>query len=188
MKSDKRKRITSCHTAQVVGVSLLFAFLSFSCSERIPAPEIGKPIPEFALPDLQGEIFQMSQTRGRVVLVNFWASWCPPCVDEMPSLEKLYQTLGDKGLDVVAISVDDSLDIIEQFRDEYDLSFTILHDKGRKVSHHFQTFMYPETYIVDREGRLVEKIVGPLDWIGPTSILDIVGLLKSGNSSVQMQR
>jgi peroxiredoxin len=100
----------------------------------------------------------------------------------MPSLEKLYRTLSEKGLEVVAVSVDDDTETIERFRQEHGLTFTILHDEGAKVANRFQTYKFPETYVVDREGRLVSKIIGPLDWIAPSPMLDIVGLLKSGRA------
>lgn len=151
-----------------------------ACQKPPSAPSIGAPIPELELSDLQGRAFHLSDVRGKVLLINFWASWCPPCVEEMPSLERLYRTLQDKGLEVVAVSVDDSPEIIERFRQEHELSFTILHDPGAKVSHRFQTFKYPETYIVDRQGNLVSKIIGPRDWIAPGVLLDIVALLKEG--------
>jgi peroxiredoxin len=186
--SDKKNRITRCRAARFAGAALLVAFFSFSCSEEVQAPEIGKPIPEIVLPDLQGGTFRLSKTRGRVVLVNFWASWCPPCVDEMPSLEKIHQTLRDKGLDVIGVSVDDDRDVIERFKKEHGLTFTILHDEGAKVANSFQTYKFPETYVVDKEGRLIWKIIGPRDWIAPSPMLDIVGLLKSGNPSAQMRR
>ena len=186
--NDKKDWIAPHPVARAVGAILFGAALSFACSEEIQAPELGKPIPEIVLPDLQGQTFHLSKARGRVVLINFWASWCPPCVEEMPSLEKLHQTLREKGLDVVAVSVDDDRDIIERFKKEHGLTFTILHDEGAKVANRFQTYKFPETYVVDREGRLRWKFIGPRDWIAPSPMLDIVGLLKSGNPSTQMRR
>lgn len=154
--------------------------LAAACEKSgVQTPSLGEPIPDIALPDPGGDTFRLSDLRGKVVLVNFWASWCPPCVEEMPSLEKLYRVLKDKGLEVVGVSVDESLEVIERFRNEHDLTFTILHDKGATVSHRFQTFKYPETYVVDRAGVLVAKIIGPRDWIAPAIMLEIVSLLKS---------
>ncbi len=161
------------------GVVVASSLLVAGCTEKISTPILGQPIPEIVLPDLGGKTFRLSKLRGKVVLVNFWASWCPPCVDEMPSLEKLHRALGAKGLEVVSISVDDSLEVIENFRKENNLSFTMLFDKDAKVAHGFETFKYPETYIVDRDGILLSKIVGPRDWISPAIMLEVVGLLKS---------
>jgi peroxiredoxin len=164
-----------------VVVTVFFASFLFNvgCSEKSQPPIVGEPVPEIVLPDLEGKTFRLSQLRGKVVLLNFWASWCPPCVDEMPSLEKLHRALQAKGLEVVAISVDDSMEVIENFKKEYNLSFRMLFDKDAKVAHGFETFKYPETYIVDRDGILLSKIVGPRDWITPAIMLEVVGLLKS---------
>lgn len=163
-------------------VILAISLFAFACHENLSVPTVGQPISEIVLPDLEGRTFRLSELRGKVVLINFWASWCPPCVDEMPSLERLHRALRDKGLEVVAISVDESIEVIERFRQENDLSFTMLFDEDAKVAHGFQTFKYPETYIVDREGRLLSKIVGPKNWITPAIMLEVVGLLKSDQS------
>jgi peroxiredoxin len=150
-----------------------------ACVEQQSAPVIGQPIPDFELPDLQGNVFRLSEHREKVVLINFWATWCPPCIDEMPSLEKLYRALNEKGLEIVAVSVDDSSDEIEAFRKELGLSFTVLQDKGARISHAYQTFKYPESYLVGRDGNLAWKVVGPRDWIAPDLMLDLVAFMKS---------
>lgn len=158
---------------------LVAVILTVACGEKSPAPVIGQPIPDFELPDLQGNAFRLSEHRGKVVLINFWASWCPPCVEEMPSLEKLHRALDGKGLEIVGVSVDESLEDIEKFRSELNLSFTFLHDKGARVSHSYQTFKYPETYVVGGDGNLKWKIIGPRDWIAPALMLDLVALIKT---------
>ncbi len=150
-----------------------------ACGGPPPAPTVGQPIPDFELPDLQGKVFHLSENREKVVLINFWATWCPPCIDEMPSLEKLHRALGEKGLEIVSVSVDDSPDKIEEFRKALGLSFTVLHDKGAKVSRAYQTFKYPESYLVGRDGNLAWKVVGPRDWIAPDLMLDLIAFLKS---------
>jgi peroxiredoxin len=155
-----------------------------ACGDKADAPAVGQPAPDFALPDLEGRIFRLSEQRGKVVLINFWASWCPPCVEEMPSLLKLHQELEGQGLEVVAVSVDDTLDIIKEFKQEHGLSFTILHDEGAKVSHQYQTFMYPESYVVDVEGILKWKVVGPRDWLAPNVMVNVVALAKKASSQV----
>ena len=147
-----------------------------SCKTN-PGPQVGEPAPAFVLPDLQGRMHGLSDLRGKVVVLNYWATWCPPCIEEMPSLEKLHQALVSKGLSVVAVSVDERFSDIEKFVDRWNLSFTILHDEGMKVSRSYQTFKYPETYIIDRSGRLKSKIVGARDWVSPTVIRDLVELL-----------
>jgi len=107
--------------------------------------------------------------RGRVVLINIWATWCKPCVVEMPSIERLYQTYRDKGLSVVAVSVDDPgmAPQIRSFAERYGLTFDILHDpegqQGR-MSRDYQTTGYPETVIIGRDGIIRKKLLGAHDW------------------------
>ncbi len=177
------RRAYGSRTTYVLGVvaSTLGLLLSCGGSEGKRTPVVGELIPDIVLPDLQGDTFRLSDHRGEVILLNFWASWCAPCIEEMPSLERLHRALEAKGLRVVAVSVDDDVQIIERFREEYDLSFLILHDAGASVSHAFETFKYPETFIVDRDGRLISKVIGARDWITPRIMVDIVGLLKEGN-------
>ncbi len=158
---------------------LLLLILSVSaCVDPAKMPTIGQPVPEVSLPDLEGRTVRLSDFRGNVVVLNFWATWCPPCVEEMPSLQKLQQALGEKGLQVLAASVDENLQDVARFREEHDLSLPILHDRGGKIAHRFSTFKYPETYVVDRDGKLVAKIIGPRDWVSPTVIRDFVRLLR----------
>lgn len=155
----------------------LAAALAVSCNKH-PGPQVGKVAPDFVLPDLAGKPHHLADFRGRVVVLNFWATWCPPCIDEMPSLERLHDALDDKGIAVLAVSVDERFSDIEEFVKKYGLTLTVLHDDGKKVSRKYQTFKYPETYILDREGRLKSKVVGPRDWSAPTVIRDLVELAK----------
>lgn len=155
----------------------LNAALCLSCKKN-PGPRVGQAVPDFVLPDLEGKPHDLADFRGRVVVLNFWATWCPPCIDEMPSLERLHDALDDKGVAVLAVSVDERFSDIEKFVNQYHLTLTVLHDEGKKVSRKYQTFKYPETYILDREGILKSKVVGPRDWSAPTVIRDLVDLAK----------
>jgi peroxiredoxin len=158
-------------------VSAALAFAIVSCNKD-PGPQVGMPAPDFTLPDLEGELHDLSEFRGRVVVLNFWATWCPPCIDEMPSLQRLHQALSERGVAVIAVSVDERFSDVPDFVEKFDLTFPVLYDEGKKVSRKYQTFKYPETYILDREGRLKSKVVGPRDWAAPTVIRDMVDLLK----------
>jgi peroxiredoxin len=153
--------------------------LALAACNKDPGPQVGMLAPGFELPDLEGKLHRLADFRGRVVVLNFWATWCPPCIDEMPSLQKLHQALAERGVAVVAVSVDERFRDIPPFVRKFDLTFPVLHDEGKKVSRKYQTFKYPETYILDREGRLRSKVVGPRDWAAPTVIRDMVDLLKS---------
>lgn len=162
--------------------ALAFLIQLAACGDQATIPSFGQPVADIALPDLDGKTVRLSDFRGQVVLVNFWATWCPPCVEEMPSLQKLQEVLGDKGLHVLAISVDDNLEDVEKFQKDLQVTLPILLDPGAKVAHSFATFKFPETYVVDREGKLAAKVIGPRDWVAPLVIHEFLGLLHAEDS------
>lgn len=171
MRFEPVRRLFFLFIACALGLSVA------SCNKN-PGPQVGEPVPDFELPDLDGKARRLADFRGKVVVLNYWATWCPPCVDEMPSLEKLHRSLAERGLAVVAISVDERFSDIVDFVKSYGVTFTILHDNGRKVARSYQSFKYPETYIIDRDGRLQSKVIGPRDWVAPSVIRDMVELLR----------
>ena len=132
-------------------------------------PRTGDPVPDFRLPDLAGAQVDLSGQRGRVLFVNFWATWCPPCREEAPSLERLYRELREEGFELLAISVDaPGMNAqIEVFRSELGLSFPILLDPGKLAHDAFGVTGVPETYLIDSDGRLAERFIGPRDWDDP---------------------
>ncbi len=131
-------------------------------------PRVGRPMADFTLPDLQGRPVQLSALRGKVVFINVWATWCPPCVQEMPTIQRLYDTLHDRGLEVLAISVDAlGEQVVRPFMREHRLRFPVLIDDRGTIERLYRTAGVPESFIVDKRGHLVEKIVGPRDWAHP---------------------
>jgi peroxiredoxin len=140
---------------------------------------VGAPTPELRLPDLDGKPVALSELRGRVVFVNFWGTWCAPCRDEAPALERMYRKLHGEGFEVLAVSIDapDAHDAVRAFRDEFALSFPILLDADRATYGAFGATGVPETFLVDREGRIWERFVGPRDWDHPRYERAVRGLL-----------
>lgn len=123
--------------------------------------------PHWRLPGLGGEQRGPDDYKGRVVLLNFWASWCPPCRDEFPSLERLQQKIGGKDFTVLAISVSDSEGGVARFLQGRTPPFDILMDDDGKVSAAFRARGVPVTYLLDRAGRLVAGKTGPQHWDSP---------------------
>jgi peroxiredoxin len=113
---------------------------------------------EFTLTDLEGKSWTLQSLHGKVVLVNFWATWCPPCRKEMPDLDALYRKFKDRGLVVLAIS-DEEIAKVKPFLAEQNLSFPILLDPGRKVNEMFRINGIPKTFIYDREGKLAAQSI-----------------------------
>lgn len=143
---------------------------------------IGTKAPDFTLPDLKGIEHKLSSYRGKVVLFNVWATWCKPCVDEMPSLQKLHEGLQGKDFVVLAASIDNDVALVEPFMQKYGLTFTALLDTSEKVSKRYETTGVPETFIINKDGVVVEKIVGPLDW-NDKAVFDYMEKLMSVKSS-----
>jgi peroxiredoxin len=136
-----------------------------------PRLERGAIAPPLRLPALSGGEVDLQALRGQLVLVNFWATWCPPCVQEMPSLEKLHRTLGGQGLTVLGVSVDEDEAALRAFVQRAGVSFPILRDPGgRGPSAAYFAAGYPESYVLDPQGRVLESYIGPAEWATPEAI------------------
>jgi peroxiredoxin len=140
----------------------------------------GSPAPAFALRDLEGTTVSLDELRGRVVLVNFWATWCKPCEDEMPAMQQLYAALRGDGFELLAVSVDADRSLVEDFRDRLALSFPILLDPEQEASKAYQTYRFPESFLVDGKGTIVERYVGPREWASPAYVERVRRLLATG--------
>jgi cytochrome c biogenesis protein CcmG/thiol:disulfide interchange protein DsbE len=128
---------------------------------------IGSTAPDFRAKVLGESRYKtLADYKGQVVLLNVWATWCPPCQAELPSLERLYQAYGDKGLKLVAVSIDDyvSEDSIRAFGKNFGITFEILHDSTHAIERMYQTTGYPESFVIGREGTIRKKWIGPDDW------------------------
>ena len=142
--------------------------------------------PDFAVPDLDGQAVRLSAYRGQVVLVNLWATWCPPCREEMPSMEKLHQRLRDKGFVLLAVSEDEGgAAVVRPFVEQMRLGFRVLVDAEGEVGRKYGVWGYPESFLVDREGRIVERVIGPRDWAAPAEVARIEALLAAPSGGGQ---
>ncbi len=159
----KRKLITGLVLVFIAGLLYLFATPDYRQGE----PSLtGKTASDFAL-TLNGKPAHLSDFRGKVVFLNFWATWCPPCVEEAPSLNQLQARIAPLGGTVLGVSVDDNNDAYEAFIQHYGLTYPNFRDTTKKIPAIYGTTMYPDTYIIDRRGKLVRKIIGAQDWTSP---------------------
>jgi peroxiredoxin len=142
---------------------------------------VGTQAPEFSLSDLSGRAVRLANLRGRVVFLNVWATWCEPCRQEMPAMQSLYNRLRGPDFEMLAVSADqDGREAVAQFASELGLTFPVLPDPDLEIARRYRVTGYPETFVIDRNGRIVAHAIGPRDWDGPASIEAFRGLLERG--------
>jgi peroxiredoxin len=164
--------------AAVLVLGLVVA-LAWANRQDLRPVEVGGPAPEINARDLEGNPVSIVDYRGRVVLLNIWATWCTPCKEEMPSMQALYERLQGEDFEILAVSIDRApADYdpsnplggkLRSFADSLGLTFTILHDPQGEITTAYQTTGVPESFILDREGVIAQRITGPRPWDSPRS-------------------
>ncbi len=151
-----------------IGLAFLTAslWLLNACHSGSRPRLIGTVAPDFTVEDSDRKV-TLSEFRGQVVVLNFWATWCPPCVDELPSLIRMQDHLRRKGVIVLAVSIDVDAGTYHRFLKQHRVGLLTVRDPLQKSSELYGTFGWPETYIIDRTGVVRRKIVGPVDWESP---------------------
>lgn len=175
------KHVAFVFVALVAVFSLVACDDSSTQVQKLPQGGlIGQSAPELTLTDMQGQEVSLSQFRGKVVILNFWATWCPPCREEMPSMEKLHRDYQDKGLVMLAVNVEQNgKEVVADFLKKTPYSFPILLDGDQTVQNSYGVFRFPESFIIDRNGVVVERIIGGRDWLsGPT--FKVINFLLNG--------
>lgn len=177
LRDMKRKILSGITVGAAVGLLILFASPSYKRGEASLAGSAAK---NFSF-QMSGKQMSLADLRGKVVVLNFWASWCPPCVDETASLNQLQQRIAPRGGMVFGVSADTDVNAYEQFLREHSVIFPTYRDPVEQgnlsqIALDYGTSMYPETYIIDRRGRILRKIVGEQDWTSPqmTAYLDSI--------------
>jgi peroxiredoxin len=170
--------------ALAAALVVLFAWLN---RDRLNPVGPGRSAPEFSALALDGTPKSMDDYRGKVLLVNIWATWCPPCREEMPSMQRLFEEVGDEGFEILAISIDapsGETDLqgrpggdLRAYADSLGLTFTVLHDPSGEIQRTFQTTGVPESFVVDRDGIIFKKIAGATAWDAPQNVELIQRLL-----------
>jgi cytochrome c biogenesis protein CcmG, thiol:disulfide interchange protein DsbE len=146
-----------------------------ACYSGTRPPRIGANAPDFTVQDRQNKV-TLSAYRGQVVVLNFWATWCPPCVEEMPSLVEMQRRMKAKGVTVLAVSMDVDEGAYKQFVKDHNVNLLTVRDPDQKSNSLYGTFKFPETYIIDRNGVMRRKFIGAVDWTEP-EITDFLGKL-----------
>jgi thiol-disulfide isomerase/thioredoxin len=141
--------------------------------EKLPS----SPAPACSLPDLNGTVVASNAFQGQVLLINFWATWCAPCREEMPALERLQQKLKGKGFSVIAIAVDSDKAPVAQFVSQHQTSLPVLHDPDMTCHDEYKVFSYPTTFLVDRQGVIRKYWIGPQEWDSDSFVTSIQTLV-----------
>jgi cytochrome c biogenesis protein CcmG, thiol:disulfide interchange protein DsbE len=167
---------------------LMLVGIGWTVRDRFLPVEVGTLAPDFAATDLQGQPLRFSDLRGEVVLLNIWATWCPPCREEMPSMQRLHERLGPRGLRVVAVSIDaqpGAFDVLGRpggdvatFARDMGLTFDIWLDPPGGIQRIYRTTGVPESFVVDRDGMIIKKVIGATEWDSETNVDLIVRLLE----------
>jgi cytochrome c biogenesis protein CcmG, thiol:disulfide interchange protein DsbE len=163
--------------AIAAGIVVLYAW---STRDRLNPVVPGRSAPNFTAFDLQGSPKTMADYRGKVLLLNVWATWCPPCQEEMPSMERLYREIDHPDFEILAVSVDAAFGSrdsfgrpggdLQSFGEDMGLTFTILHDPSGKIQQTYQTTGIPESFVVDRGGTIIKKVAGATAWDAPVNV------------------
>lgn len=161
--------------APVAATALLLA-VAAGCTTGPPKA------PEFVAQDLDGKAFQLSSQRGKVVILNIFTTWCPPCREEMPSMERLARNLANEDFAMIAVAEDDGGEpVVRAFRDEMGLTFPVLIEPTGSVGRQYKISGYPESFVIARDGRQLARIIGPINWADPALEEDLRTLIRTGS-------
>ena len=165
-------RVPPRHAGRLLAVVAMAALLAGSGCDRNDRPQqLGTPAPQFTVTDAQHTV-SLAQMRGHVVLLNFWASWCGPCLEELPSLEALHHSMPD--LNILGVSIDEDTSAYSRFLVAHKVDFPTVVDPTQHSNGLYGTFRPPETFVIDRNGIIRRKFIGPQDWTSP----EIVNFLR----------
>ena len=142
-------------------------------------PEVGHPAPDFTLRNLQGNLEGLANHKDKVIILNFWATWCAPCLEEMPAFEKLYRRYRSQGLTVLAVSLDKGdFSKVQDFVDSNNLTFPVLMDSDGVAEKLYPSFTIPFTYVIDKDGRVAARVDGAKNWASNETFLALDILIK----------
>lgn len=173
MPNGKNDRLL--HGLLAFALIALTAAVADSMRDRVV--RAGDQAPHFSMRADNGLTVTPTEFGGKVLIVNFWATWCPPCVEETPSMVAFANQYRDKGVVVFGISVDKSQKNYDNFIRRFGITFLTARDPEAKASDLFGTYVYPETYVINREGKVVQKIIGGTNWTDPNLMRFVEGML-----------
>jgi len=190
-KIESKKGSNLIAVLVVLAAVTVVLFFILSQKQRFTPVVAGNKAPDFTLPDLKGNPVSLNGFKGKVVFLNFWATWCKPCEEEMPSMQILYNELKSQNqpFEMVAVSIDkEGPEVVRKFVERYNITFTVLHDRKGRIKDTYKTTGVPETFIIDQRGIIAEKVWGPRDWRTRDSVKTIMDLLENGPTPPESSR
>jgi cytochrome c biogenesis protein CcmG, thiol:disulfide interchange protein DsbE len=159
---DSRRSVTYLLSGAAVLAACLFWVVSDAFTERIV--DVGQKAPDFQVVTESGKTITAQSFGGKLLVLNFWATWCPPCVEETPSLNEMSRQMASQGVVVLAVSVDRNENAYKAFRQRMKIGFETSRDPQALISSSFGTYKFPETYVITPDGKVVEKYIANRDW------------------------
>jgi len=177
-----------CHAKAILrllGVTIILLIPVAGAAELQTLPALRTPIPapDFNLPDDSGNMHRLGDYRGKVVVLNFWATWCPPCRKEMPSMERAWRLLEQEGVMLLGINVGETASAVFEFTGQYPLSFPLLLDLEGKVVKDYPVTGLPSTYVIDAAGNITHRAIGSREWDDPALLKILRAIKAAGNKS-----
>ncbi|HTP85922.1 MAG TPA: TlpA disulfide reductase family protein [Bryobacteraceae bacterium] len=161
--------------AGIAALLIALALVIYSTT-RDRITDVGDTAPSFSITTDQGHRITPADFGGRVLVLNFWATWCAPCVQEVPSLSEFQKRMAGSGVVVVGLSVDKNPNLYSQFLKRFNPAFQTARDPAESIPNSYGTYRYPETYVIDRSGKVVQKVIGSRNWIDPDNIASFQSL------------
>ena len=144
---------------------------------QVHITEIGDTAPDFKIVAENGKTYTRSDFGGKLLVLNFWASWCPPCIEETPSLNEFAKQYASQGVVVLGVSIDKNEKLYHNFLNRWHVAFETARDPESDISASYGTFLIPESYLIDRNGKVVEKFVNSTDWMDPAFLKRVQSML-----------
>ncbi|MGE6718189.1 thiol-disulfide oxidoreductase ResA [Peribacillus frigoritolerans] len=162
MDKKKRRLISRTIILLLLGVALVFALYTNFTKDKNESLRKGSDAPNFVLTDMEGKEHKLSDYKGKGVFLNFWGTYCKPCEYEMPYMENQYKNFKDQGVEILAVNVGESDYAVNNFITKHDLTFPVMIDKGREVENAYRVDILPVSFLVDKEGKVIDIITGAL--------------------------
>lgn len=170
---DSRRSVTYLLAGVAVLAACLFWVVTDAFTERVV--DVGQKAPDFQVVTETGKTITAKSFGGKLLVLNFWATWCPPCVEETPSLNEMARQMAGQGVVVVAVSVDRNENAYKAFLKRMNIGFETSRNPDATVSASFGTYKFPETYVITPDGKVVEKYIANQNWTSP----EVIGSIRS---------